>query len=96
MSGDYRGTGYATSNQKPRLYGACKATPWYWAAVGMKLHSDFATAVRAMTRTGQRLVPRPEHARTYEQLYRRVCRQLYGRLQPLYRGIGRITAYPSI
>ena len=65
------------------------------ASVGLGLHADFATAVRAMTRIGQVFLPQPEHARTYEQLYRRVYCRMYERLQPLYRDIRAITGYPS-
>jgi len=65
------------------------------AAVGLKLHPDFATAVREMTRIGQVFEPEPAHAHTYEQLYRRVYCRMYQRLQPLYRDIQAITGYPD-
>ncbi len=65
------------------------------ASVALGLQSDFATAVRTMTRVGQRFEPQREHARTYEQLYRRVYCRMYQRLRPLYRDIRVITGYPT-
>jgi len=65
------------------------------AAVGLKLHPDFATAVQQMTRVGRVFTPEPAHAHTYEQLYRRVYCRMYQRLQPLYRVIQELTGYPQ-
>ena len=65
------------------------------AAVGLRLHPDFATAIAQMTRVGQVFMPEPVHAETYEQLYRRVYQRMYQRLQPLYRDIQEITSYPQ-
>ncbi len=64
------------------------------AAVGLGLHPDFVTAIREMTRIGEVFAPEPEHANTYEQLYRRVYCRMYSRLQPLYKDIQEITGYP--
>ncbi|MDI6893473.1 MAG: FGGY-family carbohydrate kinase [Bacillota bacterium] len=55
------------------------------AAVGAGLHRDLPTAVREMTRTGERFEPRREAVAVYDDLYRRVYRRLYPRLRPLYR-----------
>lgn len=65
------------------------------ASVGLGLHPDFARAVAAMTRVGRVFEPQAEHARTYDQLYRRVYLRMYRRLKPLYRDIRAITGYPS-
>ena len=65
------------------------------AAVGLRLHPDFATAIAQMTRVGEVFMPEPVHAHTYEQLYRRVYRRMYQRLQPLYHDIQEITGYPQ-
>ncbi len=65
------------------------------ASVGLGLHADFASAVQAMTRVGRVFEPIPAHARTYEQLYRRVYLRMYDRLRPLYADIRAITGYPS-
>lgn len=64
-------------------------------AVGLRVHADHATAVRAMTRMGRRFDPDPDAAKTYDALYRDVYRPLYPRLRPLYRRIRRITGYPA-
>ena len=58
------------------------------------LHPDVPAAVAAMVHVGE--VRDPDlavHAR-YDELYRSVYRPMYGRLQPLYREIRRITGYP--
>lgn len=65
------------------------------AAVAMELHPDYASAVAAMTRPGQRFEPEPEVARRYDALYRQVYRKMYPRLSPLYRSIRQITGYPT-
>ena len=48
-----------------------------------------------MVHDGEVREPDPAvHAR-YDDLYRSVYRPMYGRLQPLYREIRRITGYPA-
>ena len=81
--------------ERPHLYETSGLGAAMLAAVGLKLHPDFATAVAEMTRIGRVFEPEPEHARTYEQLYRRVYCRMYQRLQPLYRDIQAITGYPD-
>jgi sugar (pentulose or hexulose) kinase len=81
--------------ERPHLYETSGLGAAMLAAVGLKLHPDFATAVREMTRVGQVFEPEPAHANTYEQLYRRVYCRMYQRLQPLYRDIQAITGYPE-
>jgi len=52
------------------------------AAVGLGLHPDFDTAVKAMTRIGQTFAPNAEHHATYNALYHRVyqrCMEDYNR-----------------
>ena len=63
-------------------------------AVGLKLHPDFDTAVREMTRTGATFEPNPENHRIYDELYHRVYLKMYDRLKPLYDEIQDITGYP--
>jgi sugar (pentulose or hexulose) kinase len=65
-------------------------------AVGLGLHGDFPAAVAAMTRVGRVFEPIRDHVATYDALYARVYRHMYGRLQPLYRDIQRITGYPRL
>jgi len=82
--------------ERPHLYETSGLGAAILAAVGLKLHPDFATAIAAMTRIGRVFEPEPAHASTYEQLYRRVYCRMYQRLQPLYRDIQAITGYPDI
>jgi len=65
------------------------------AAVGLKLHPDFDTAVREMTRVGRIFDPDPQARDLYDNLYRRVYLKLYDRLKPLYKEIREITGYPA-
>ena len=65
------------------------------AAVGSGLYADFPTAVARMTRVGRTFEPRPDAARTYDALYRRVYQHMYGRLRPLYQAIRDVTGYPA-
>ena len=60
------------------------------ASVGLGMHADFATAVRAMTRPGRTFEPDRVASARYEHLYREVYLRMYPRLRPLYermRGI---------
>lgn len=63
-------------------------------AVGLGMHADYASAVRAMTHTGRRFTPDPDAHRLYQRLYREVYREIYPRLRPLYRRLRQITGYP--
>ena len=63
-------------------------------AVGAGLHPDVRAAATAMTGRGRVFQPIPDHVRRYEELYTRVYRPLYARLQPLYRAIRQATGYP--
>jgi sugar (pentulose or hexulose) kinase len=65
------------------------------AAVGLKLYSDFPSAVRSMTRTGRVFEPIRDNQQLYDDLYRRVYLKMYGRLKPLFREIKNITGYPE-
>jgi sugar (pentulose or hexulose) kinase len=64
-------------------------------AVGLGLHPDHASAVKAMTRIGRRFEPEPAAVKLYDALYREVYQPLYPRLAPLYRRIRAITGYPA-
>jgi len=80
---------------RPHVYEASGLGAAIDAVVGLGLHPDFATAVRAMTRVARTFEPVPSSRELYDQLYRRVYRQLYRRLQPLYEEIRDITGYPA-
>ncbi len=62
---------------------------WDWASTGTS-----ASAAAAMVRVGEVRDPDPATHVLYDELYRGVYRQMYRRLQPLYREIRRITGYP--
>jgi sugar (pentulose or hexulose) kinase len=79
---------------RPHVYEASGLGAAMDAAVGLKLHPDFDTAVRQMTRVGRTFEPHRETAALYAELYHRVYRGMYGRLKPLYEQIRRITGRP--
>ncbi|MDI9569333.1 MAG: FGGY-family carbohydrate kinase [Pseudomonadota bacterium] len=76
---------------RPHLYETSGLGAAIDAAVGLKLHPDFAAAIAAMTRLGRVFEPHPERRDIYEQLYKRVYLQMYRRLKPLYEAIREIT-----
>lgn len=64
------------------------------AAVGLKLHPDFTTAVKAMTHIGEEFIPNPTHREIYDGLFH-VYKRMYHRLKQLYKEIQDVTGYPS-
>jgi sugar (pentulose or hexulose) kinase len=64
------------------------------AAVGLGIHPDVPSAVEGMVHVGEVRDPNPADHDRYDELYRTVYRRMYGRLQPLYRDLRRITGYP--
>jgi len=87
---------FGLPTSRPHVYETSGLGAAIDAAVGLGLHPDFDTAVRAMTRIGQTFTPNAQHHATYDALYRRVYQKMYGRLQPLYRAIQCITGYPRM
>jgi len=81
--------------ERPHLYETSGLGAAVLAAVSLKIHPDFETAIAKMTRIGAVFLPEPVHAQTYEQLYRRVYCRMYQRLQPLYLDIQKLTGYPD-
>jgi sugar (pentulose or hexulose) kinase len=79
---------------RPHTYEASGLGAAIDAAVGLKLHADFGTAVREMTRIGDVFEPNPRIRDVYDRLYHQVYRQMYKRLKPLYQNIREITGYP--
>jgi sugar (pentulose or hexulose) kinase len=81
---------------RPHIYETSGLGAAIDAAVGLKLHADFPTAIREMTRLGRVFKPKPAAVRIYDELYRHVYQRMYKRLQPLYAEISRITGYPKM
>jgi len=86
---------FGIAAERPEVYETSALGAAMNLAVGLGLHADYPTAVRAMTRTGRRFEVDATAHRTYDDLYREVYREIYPRLRPLYRRIRRITGYPS-
>jgi sugar (pentulose or hexulose) kinase len=79
---------------RPHLYETSGLGAAMDAAVGLKLHPDFKTAVSNMTRLGATFEPDAGIHSTYKALFEEVYKQMYPRLRPLYRRIQEITGYP--
>lgn len=75
---------------RPHLYEASGLGAAIDAAVGLKLHPDFDTAIKEMTRLGQTFEPNPQAQAIYEAIYRNVYGRMYGRLKPLYEALRRV------
>jgi len=80
---------------KPHLYETSGLGAAIDAAVGLELHPDFKTAVRAMTHVGEVYEPDQRNHRLYQALYSDVYKKMYKRLKPLYKRIREITGYPK-
>ncbi len=63
--------------------------------VGLKLYSNFETAIENMCRVGEVYKPIPKNRDLYEKLYQKVYRKMYKQLKPLYEEIREITNYPK-
>ncbi len=75
---------------RPHLYEASGLGAAIDAAVGLKLHPDFDTAIKEMTRLGNTFEPNPQAQAVYEELYQNVYQKMYARLKPLYEGLQRV------
>jgi sugar (pentulose or hexulose) kinase len=78
---------------RPHTYEASGLGAAIDAAVGLDLHSGFASAVDAMTHIGDVFEPNPRTRDIYEELYNRVYKRMYRKLKPLYEDILDITSY---
>jgi len=77
---------------RPHIYEASGLGAAIDASVGLSLHPNFETAIRAMTHLGDTFEPNPKAHAVYEELYRRVYLRMYARLQPLYEEIREIVS----
>ena len=80
---------------KPHIYETSGLGAAIDAAVGLELHPDFKSAVRAMTHVGEVFEPNQKNHKLYDALYHDVYRKMYKRLKPLYERIREITGYPK-
>lgn len=80
---------------RPHIYEASGLGAAVDVAVGVGLHSDFATAVATMTRTGDTFIPDPITHSLYNDLYHGVYQKMYKQLKPLYETIRSVTGYPA-
>ena len=80
---------------KPHIYETSGLGAAIDAAVGLGLHSDFKSAVKAMTHIGEVFEPDQKNQDLYEQLYNDVYQKMYKHLKPLYERIREITGYPK-
>jgi len=72
---------------RPHVYEASGLGAAIDAAVGIGLHPDFATAVRAMTRVARTFEPDAKVHEIYDELYNKIYLKMYDRLRPLYQAM---------
>lgn len=80
---------------RPHVYDASGLGAAMDAAVGIKLHKDFKTAVDEMTRLARTFEPNPERHEIYRHLYKNVYLRMYSKLRPLYKSIGKVAGNPG-
>ena len=85
---------FGLTAERPEIYETSALGAAINLAVGLGVHPDYETAVRAMTRNGKSFAPDPQASKIYDALYREVYSQLYPRLKPIYQRIRSITGYP--
>lgn len=76
---------------RPHVYEASGLGAAMDAAVGIRLHPNFETAIREMTRRRDTFEPDGRTHAHYNELYQRVYKPMYQRLQPLYRALQTIS-----
>ena len=81
--------------QRPHTYETSALGAAIDAAVGLKLHSDFNSAIREMTRVTDVFEPIPRNRDLYREMFEKVYGRLYGRLKSIYSDIRKITGYPA-
>lgn len=80
---------------RPHVYEASGLGAAIDAAVGLKIHPDFKSAIDAMTHIGETFEPDDKAHQIYNDLYQRVYQKMYARLKPLYNEIRSIVATES-
>jgi len=80
---------------RPHIYETSGLGASINAAVGLGLHNDFDSAVKAMTHVGEVFEPDVKTHRLYSELYHDIYKKMYKRLKPFYERIREITGYPK-
>ena len=81
--------------ERPHTYETSALGAAIDAAVGLGIHPDFPSAVKAMTRAQEVFEPIAANHRLYDDLYHKVYLGIYPRLKPLFRKIREVTGYPE-
>ena len=81
---------FGLPTSRPHIYETSGLGAAIDAAVGLGLHPDFTSAIKAMTHLGETFTPDPKNHAVYDELYHQVYLQLYDRLRPLYERIRNI------
>ncbi|MCD6576414.1 MAG: FGGY-family carbohydrate kinase [Anaerolineaceae bacterium] len=76
---------------RPHLYEASGLGAAINAAVGVGIHTDYPTAIQAMTHLGDTFYPEPKARVAYDQLYNQVYLRMYKHLKPFYKAMQNIT-----
>ena len=80
---------------RPHIYETSGLGASIDAAVGLGLHKDFESAVKAMTHMGEVFEPDVKTHQLYSELYHDIYKKMYKRLKPFYERIREITGYPK-
>jgi sugar (pentulose or hexulose) kinase len=75
---------------RPHVYEASGLGAAIDASIGVGIHSDFKTAVNAMTRTSDTFQPDAKTHKHYNELYSEIYLKMYDRLMPLYKSLRNI------
>jgi sugar (pentulose or hexulose) kinase len=82
---------FGMTTVRPHLYEASGLGAAMDAAVGIKVHPDFKTALIEMTHPGERFEPNPKTHEIYNEIYHGVYLKMYNQLRPLYRTLHRLS-----
>jgi sugar (pentulose or hexulose) kinase len=80
---------------RPYIYETSSLGASIDAAVGLGLHKDFKSAVKAMTHVGNVFEPNEKTHQLYNELYHDIYKKMYKSLKPFYERIRKITGYPK-
>ena len=78
---------FGLPTSRPHVYEASGLGAAMDAAVGAGLHADFAATIREMTHVRDTFEPNTKNHARYDELYYGVYKNMYKRLQPLYKAM---------